>query len=263
MDLGLRDKVAMVAGASRGLGFAIAEALAVEGACVSLASRQEKAIADAAQQLERRAPGKIMGVAADVRSAADIERWSRATMERFGGVDILVANSGGPPPGGFNSFDDAAWQSAFELLVLSVIRTVRAVVPSMENRGGGVILMMTSSAVKEPIGNLVLSNVLRASVAALAKSLANELAAKGIRVNQLVPGRISTERVHELDETNARRAGISLDDQRRRAENTIPLKRYGEPPEFARAATFLLSSAASYITGATLQVDGGLIRTVL
>ncbi len=263
MDLGLRDKVAMVAGASRGLGLAIAEVLAAEGACVSLASRRERAITESAQQLERRAPGKILGVAADVRSAADIEQWSRATIERFGGVDILVTNSGGPPPGGFSSFDDAAWQSAFELLVLSAVRAVRAVVPSMEKRGGGVILMLTSSAVKQPIGNLLLSNVLRASVGALAKSLAGELAGKQIRVNHLVPGRISTERVRELDEANAGRAGISPDEQKRRAESAIPLKRYGEPPEFARAAAFLLSDAASYITGATLQVDGGLIRTVL
>jgi 3-oxoacyl-[acyl-carrier protein] reductase len=160
-------------------------------------------------------------------------------------------------------FDDAAWQDAFDLLILSVVRMVRAVVPSMEARGGGAIVMSTSSSVKEPIPNLTLSTVLRASVSALSKTLANELVSSNIRVNQIVPGRISTDRIRELDEANAKRLGTTLDDIRQRSENAIPMKRLGDPDEYGKAAAFLFSSAASYITGATLQVDGGAIRSVV
>src|SRR5262249_4249278 len=147
---------------------------------------------------------------------------------------LLVTNSGGPPAGTASAMDDVAWQSAFELLLLSVVRTVRVVLPSMEKRGGGSILMLTSLSVKNPIANLGLSNVVRASVSALAKTLADELALKGIRVNQLVPGRIATERLAYLDEANAKKAGISVDDQRKKSLATIPMGRYGEPEEFAR-----------------------------
>jgi 3-oxoacyl-[acyl-carrier protein] reductase len=262
MDLGLKNKVAMVAGASRGLGFAVAEALVAEGARVSIASRREVALAESVRQMERMAPGNVLGVAADVRSAEEIQNWHRATIERFGGIDFLVTNSGGPPAGGLLSFDDAAWQNAFELLVLSAIRLVRSVLPSMEGRPGASILMITSSAIKQPVPHLALSNVLRPSVAAFAKTLANELAEKGIRVNQLLPGRIATDRVRELDEINARRANISVEEHSKRAAEAIPLGRYGTPKEFAQAATFLLSGAASYITGAALQVDGGLIHSI-
>jgi 3-oxoacyl-[acyl-carrier protein] reductase len=199
---------------------------------------------------------------ADVASAEAIEAWHSATVERFGGVDLLVTNSGGPPAGPASGFDDAAWRNAFELLLMSAVRTVRTVLPSMEARGGGSILMLTSSSVKNPIPNLGLSNVLRPAVAALVKTLADELAPRKIRVNQLVPGRISTERLTYLDNANAKRAGITLEEQRKRSTGAIPMGRYGEPAEFARAAAFLLSDAAAYITGATLQVDGGAIRSV-
>jgi 3-oxoacyl-[acyl-carrier protein] reductase len=263
VDLGLKGKVAMIAGASRGLGFAVARMLAREGASVSIASRDPAAIEAAANKVGQETGAAALGLAADVRSAAAIERWHAATRERFGGVDLLVTNSGGPPAGPLEAFDDAAWQSAFELLVMSALRMVRAVAPSMIERKGGSILLLTSSSVKEPIPRLALSNVLRPSVAALAKTLANELAPKGIRVNHLIPGRIATDRLRELEEANSRRAGISLQEQERRAAAAIPLGRYGTPEEFARAAAFLLSDAASYITGATLQVDGGLIRFVM
>jgi 3-oxoacyl-[acyl-carrier protein] reductase len=262
MDLGLRDKVVMIAGASRGLGFAVAETLAAEGARVSIASRREASVIEAAKRIDpygRRA----LGVAADVRSADDVGKWQRATVQHWGGVDLLVPNSGGPPAGTFASLDDAAWQSAFELLVLGTVRLIRTVLPSMKGRAGASILLLTSSSVKEPIANLTLSNVLRASVAALAKTLAIELASEGIRVNHLMPGRIATDRLRELDETNANRAGLSLEEQQERSKSAIALRRYGDPGEFGRAAAFLLSGAASYITGATLQVDGGLIRSVM
>lgn len=248
----------MVAAASQGLGFAIAKALADEGASVSIAARKQESIDAAAARIGNNA----LGCVADVTAPESIEAWRRATEERFGGIDLLVTNSGGPPAGAASGFDDAAWQSAFDLLLLSVVRTVRVVRPSMEARGGGSILMLTSLSVKNPIANLGLSNVVRASVSALAKTFADEFASKKIRVNQLIPGRIATERLTYLDEANAKKAGITLEDQRKRSMATIPMGRYGDPEEFARAAAFLLSDAASYITGATLQVDGGAIRSI-
>jgi 3-oxoacyl-[acyl-carrier protein] reductase len=253
----------MVGGGSRGLGFAAARALLAEGALVSIASRNADAIEAAGARLERDTGASVLAIAADMSSGDDVAAWHSATVERFGGVDLLFANGGGPPAGRALDFADAAWQSAFELLLLSVVRQVRLVVPSMKQRGGGAIVFSTSSAVKEPIPNIALSNVLRAAVGALAKTLAIELAAEGIRVNQLIPGRIATDRVREIDAINAAKAGISPDEQRQRSASAIPLGRYGDPDEFGRAAAFLLSEAAAYITGASVQVDGGLVRGVL
>jgi 3-oxoacyl-[acyl-carrier protein] reductase len=259
MDLGVRGKVAMVAGASRGLGLAVARALANDGALVSIASRDGAAVAAAAAQLG----GDAMSTAVDVRSAEDIQQWAAATIDRFGGIDMLFANGGGPPAGLALSFDDAAWQDAANLLLFSTLRMVRAVVPSMTARGGGAILVSTSSSVKEPIPNLGLSTVLRASVSALAKTLALELAPAKIRVNQIVPGRLDTDRVRQLDEINGKKQGISAADAKQKSLLAIPLGRYGEPDEFGRVGAFLLSDAAAYMTGATVQVDGGLIKSVL
>jgi 3-oxoacyl-[acyl-carrier protein] reductase len=259
MQLGLDGKVAMVAGASRGLGFAVAQALAREGALVSIASRDERAIQGAASRIG----GEVLAVAADVSSADAIQRWTEATRQKFGGVDLLFTNSGGPPAGPAISFDDGAWQAAAELLLFSTVRMVRTVVPLMQARGGGAILMSTSSSVKEPIQNLGLSTVLRASVSALAKTLALELAPSKIRVNQIIPGRIDTDRVRQLDQINATRQGISNDEAKQKAMATIPMGRYGDPEEYGRVGAFLLSDAARYMTGATVQVDGGLIKGVI
>jgi len=253
----------MVGGASRGLGFAVARALAAEGAQVSIASRSGDAIKAAGERIVVDTGATVLAYQADLASADAIGNWFWATVSRFGGVDCLFTNAGGPPAGRILDFDDAAWQSAFELLLMSVVRQVRLVVPSMQQRGGGAILVSTSSAVKEPIPNIALSNVMRASVAALAKTLSNELAADGIRVNQLIPGRIGTDRVREIDAINAKKAGISPDEQKMRSVGTIPLGRYGHPDEFGATAAFLLSDAASYITGASVQVDGGLLRGLL
>src|SRR5688500_10298796 len=259
MDLRLKGKVAMVAGASRGLGFAVAQALAGEGARVSIASRDEAAVRAAADRIGQ----DVFAVPADVRSADAIAQWAAATEKKFGGIDLLFTNSGGPPAGATLSFDDRAWQDSVDLLLFSTLRMIRAAVPSMKARGGGAILVSTSSSVKEPVQNLGLSTVLRSSVSALAKTLALELAPDRIRVNQIVPGRIDTDRVRHLDEINAKKQGVSPDEAKRRAIGAIPMGRYGEIEEYGRVAAFLLSDAAAYITGATVQVDGGLIRSVL
>jgi len=263
MDLGLKGKIAMIGGASKGLGYAVARALAGEGAQVSIASRDAGAIQRAAETIGRETGAKAVAVAADLSQADGIAQWHAKTFEQFGGIDILFANTGGPPAGTALSFDDQAWQAAFELLLLSVVRSVRLVVPSMRARGGGSILIGTSSSVKEPIANLALSNVLRSGVTSLAKTLSLELAPDKIRVNTLIPGRIDTDRVRWLDEVNAKKNGISVADVQARALASIPIGRYGEPDDFGRTAAFLLSDAASYITGAAVQVDGGLIKGLL
>ena len=262
MDLGLSGKVAMVAGASRGLGYAVARGLAAEGTRVSIASRSAQAIDDAARRIAAETGSPALATAVDVRSADSIAGWHERTVKEYGGVDLLFVNTGGPPAGPTMSFNDAAWTGAFELLVLSAVRMVRLAVPSMKSRGGGAIVVSTSSAVKEPIPNLALSNIVRASVAAMSKTLANELAADKIRVNHLLPGRFSTDRIVELDTIRGKATGASADEIRASYSKVIPMGRYGEPSEFAQAAVFLFSDAARYITGASLQVDGGLIRSV-
>jgi 3-oxoacyl-[acyl-carrier protein] reductase len=262
MDLGLKGKVAMVAGASRGLGYAVARLLAAEGAAVSMGSRNAAKIAEASARIAGETTAEVLPAELDVRSSESITRWHARTIERFGGVDLLFVNAGGPPAGTAMSFDDAGWQAAFELLVLSAVRMVRLAVPSMTSRGGGAIVVSTSTSVREPIQNLALSNVVRSSVAALAKTLANELAGDGIRVNHLLPGRIDTDRIRELDAIRARQLDITPEQQREAAARAIPLGRYGTAGEYASAAVFLCSDAARYITGASLQVDGGMLKSV-
>jgi len=227
MNLQLKGKVALIAGASKGLGFGVAQAMAREGAIVSISSRDEASIMEAASRLERETGTKVFAMPVDVRSPDAIQRWVAATVDRFGGIDALMTNSGGPPAGAVLSFDDAAWQDAAELLLFSTLRVVRAAVPSMLARGGGAIVVSTSSSVKEPVPNLGLSTVLRSSVSALAKTLALELAPT-IRVNQIIPGRIDTDRVRHLDEGNAKRQGISVEEAKARAISAIPLGRYGD-----------------------------------
>ena len=203
MDLGLRDKVVLVGGASRGLGYAVAEAVAREGARVSIMARDAAAIEEAANRLTASTGAEVVAHSVDVSAPQAIERWVEGTAELWGGIDACLANAGGPPAGDFPAFDDAAWRAAFDLIVLSAVRVARAVIPEFERRAGGSIVFVTSSSTKEPIPNLTLSTVTRASVAALAKDLARQYAGERIRVNHMVPGRIDTARVRKLDRANA------------------------------------------------------------
>lgn len=256
MDLGLSGKVVMVAGASRGLGNAIAHALHAEGARVSLSSSDTRAIAQAGEAL----PGSL-AMLCNVRDPLQIQTWIDATLEHFGGIDAVVVNAGGPPPGGFGDFADEDWQAAFELTLLSAVRLVRAALPALKKSGGN-ILFMTSSSVKEPIDFLLLSNVMRSGVASLGKSLSRSLARDGLRVNTIVPGIVETDRIKALVANQAAAAGVEQETQRKAMEAQVPLGRFGLPEEFARVAAFLLSPAASYINGETVTVDGGTMKTL-
>ncbi len=262
MDLGLRGRVAMVAASSRGLGFGIARELAREGALVSIGSRTEADIFDAADLLAEETGTEVLPNILDASDPESIGLWLDNTVNVFGGVDMLVVNAGGPPAGSFDDFGDDDWQAAFELTLMSAVRMVRAVLPFMRTAGGGAILTITSCAVKEPIDFLLLSNVMRSGVASLAKSLSQQLAPENIRINNLLPGRIDTDRVRSLDALKAEQQDLSVEEVRAVNELGIPLRRYGTIEEFGRLGAFLLSDAASYITGQTIAVDGGAIRTV-
>lgn len=261
MDLGLEGRTAAVAAASGGLGFAIAKALILEGAQVSISSSNEFRIGEAASLLAQETGGKVTYRVCDVRDADAVDDWLSEVAEREGGLDIVIPNAGGPRPGTFAELEDFDWEGAFRLTLLSAVRAARAAHTRM--RPGGSLLFMTSSSVKEPIGHLVLSNVFRAGVAALAKTLATEWAEDGIRVNHLIPGRIATPRVDSLDGAIAAAQGVTRDEVQARTAGAIPLGRYGDPDEFAAAAVFLVSDAASYITGSTLVVDGGALHAVM
>ena len=254
MMLGLKGKSFVVGGASRGLGQAVAEQLVAEGARVLLVARDATTIQEVAQELGEQA----YPCAANLSEASNIEEVVEAAT-RLGGLDGILVNAGGPPLGPALELSDDQWLEAFRILIGGPVRLLRALVPRMNE--GASVLFVTSSSVRQPIKNLDTSNVLRPGVAALAKCLANELGPR-IRVNSLAPGRIDTARSRSLDESRAQALGISVEEQRRSVSEGIPLERYGQPEELGRAAAFLLSPAASYITGVSLQVDGGLVSAI-
>lgn len=262
MDLGLKGKVAFVAAASRGLGRAVAEEFAAEGASLILCSRNLETISRAADEISKTSGAQVLGVAADVSRAEDVARAVRSGVEKFGRIDILVTNAGGPPAGRFEDLSPEAWEAATRLTLNSVLALTRAVLPGMKERRWGRILNVTSITVKQPVDNLMLSNSLRAAVTGFARTLATEVATHGITVNNILPGYTRTERVEELAKAIAAKEGISEAEARARWESEIPMKRLGEPREFAALAAFLVSERASYITGTSIPVDGGWIRSL-
>jgi 3-oxoacyl-[acyl-carrier protein] reductase len=263
MDLGLKDKVVMVAASSKGLGYGIARQAALEGAKLSIGSRHMKNIEAAVKGLRSEVPDvEVYASALDVADPISIESWVSNTRKAFGTIDKLVVNGGGPPPGTFEDIDDLSWHTGYENTLMSAVRLIREVLPEMRRKRSGSIVTVTSSSVKEPIDNLLLSNVFRAGVTSLVKSLSFQVAGDGIRINNLVPGFFDTERLQDLDLRNSREWRLSLENVRKINFDHIPMGRYGNPDEFGKAAIFLLSDAASYVTGETFIIDGGKMRTV-
>jgi 3-oxoacyl-[acyl-carrier protein] reductase len=263
MDLGLNGKIALVAAASRGLGRAIAFALAREGARIVLCARGCDDLEATADRIAADTGAEVHTVVADLAAADGPARFVGAALDGPGGVDILVTNTGGPPLGTFEELDEEAWRGAFESVLMSVVRLTRAAVPAMAQRGGGRIIHIASISVKEPIAGLMLSNSLRAAVVGLSKTLASELAPRGILVNTVCPGRIATDRLQELDRARAERSGVPLEQVRSEAQRRIPLGRYGQPEELAALVAFLASGCASYVTGTTILCDGGLFSGLM
>jgi len=263
MDLGLKDKVALVAASSQGLGRAVAEELAAEGASLVLCARDSQTLDQTAAAIAEQSNTRVLAVPADVTVADDIKRVVDAGIERFGRIDILVTNAGGPPAGRFEQLTREQWEQAIRLTLLSAVELTRHVLPGMKERRWGRILNITSIAVKQPVENLLLSNSLRAGLTGFARTLANEVAADGITVNNILPGYTRTERLDELAQMMAEKQGISPSEFRWKWEKEIPMGRLGEPREFAAAVAFLASERASYITGTSIQVDGGWIKSLL
>jgi 3-oxoacyl-[acyl-carrier protein] reductase len=260
MDLHLEGKRILVAAASSGLGRATAHRVAEEGARVAVCSRTDERIRRAAAEISAATGSEVVPAVCDVSEPGSLTAWIDAAAGRWGGIDGFVANAGGPPPGRFADTTPEQWDDAYRLTLRSALEAASAVHPHLAS--GSAVLFMTSVSARQPVGTLALSTIFRAGVAALAKTLADEWAPEGIRVNHLIPGRIATDRLIELDEHAARRRGVPAGEIRAEIEGSIPLGRYGEPAEYAAAAAFLLSDAASYITGTTLAVDGGLVRSI-
>jgi 3-oxoacyl-[acyl-carrier protein] reductase len=263
MDLGIQGKVALVAAASKGLGRAVATGLASEGARVAICARNLPALERTAAEIAAQTGADVLPVAADVARADDCRGFVEAAVSRWGGGDILVTNSGGPPPGSFDALDDAAWAGAVETTLMNVVRLTRLVLPHMKARRWGRIVNVESISVKQPIDNLLLSNSIRLAVIGLAKTLALELAPHGILVNNVCPGSHATDRLRALAAARAAKSGRSAEDELQAMAAAIPLGRLGRPDELASVAVFLCSERASYITGSTILVDGGAYRGTL
>lgn len=263
MDLNVAGKVALVSGASRGLGKAVALALAREGANVAICARSRETLDAAAAEIRAKGRGAVEPIVADVSVAEDVRRLVATTVERFGGLDVLVTNAGGPRAGTFAELTDEDWRAAVDLLLMSVVRLCREALPHLRRRGGGRIIHLTSVAVKQPIPRLVLSNAVRAAVVGLAKTLALELAPEGITVNCVAPGYTRTDRVLELAQATAAAEGVDPAVVVDRIVREIPAGRLGQPDELGALVAFLASDQAGYLTGTTIQIDGGFVRALL
>lgn len=263
MDLGLNGLRALVTGSSRGLGYATARQLSLEQCVVVLNSRDPEHVRQAVARLVQESQGTVYGVTGDVSDPEHSEHIVQEAVDLMGGLDLLVTNAGGPPPGSFESFSDQQWQSAIDLTFLSHVRLIRAALPFLKQSVSPAVLTITSYSVKQPIPNLVLSNSIRAATAGLTKTLALELGGEGIRFNSILPAWTETERVTELMQDRAEKAGTSVEAEMHKQAQSSAFGRMGEPQEFGKPAAFLLSPAASYITGVLLTVDGGMYKGLM
>jgi 3-oxoacyl-[acyl-carrier protein] reductase len=260
MDLQLKNKRALVTGSSRGLGYATARILSIEGASVTINGRDQSRIEQVALKLTGETGGKVHAIAGDVGLPSVSEELVQAANQLMGGLDILICNAGGPPPGAFESFDEAAWQKAFDLSFMSNVRLIKAALPFLRRSQAASVLTITSYSVKQPIPNLILSNSIRAATIGLTKSLALELGKDGIRFNSILPAWTETERVTDLMTARAKNNGTTLQAEIDRQSAESPLGRMATPDEFANVAAFLVSPLASYLTGVMLPVDGGMLK---
>ena len=260
MDLQLKDKRAFVAGSSRGLGFATALTLAREGCKVAINSRNEEKIKAAAEKITNETGTQAYGFAGDVSNASAADTLIESAVESLGGLDILITNAGGPPSGSFEIFDEATWQTAVDTSFISHVRLIRAALPHLRKSSTPSVLTMTSYTIKQPAPFLVLSNSIRAATVGLTKSLALELGKENIRFNSILPGWTETERVIDLMAFRAKNNNTTIEEETAKQTAEIPLGRMGRPQEFANAAIFLVSPAASFIHGVALAVDGGIIK---
>lgn len=262
MELGLTGKVALVGGSSKGLGYACARELAGEGVRVSLCSRDSATAVAAAERITAETGSVCAGFGYDLSQAEAPAQWVAASRERLGEIDILVHNTGGPPPGSFDDLEDEAWKAAYELLVLSAVRLCRAVLPGMRARQWGRIVAIQSISVKEPIDGLLLSNALRPGVVAITKALSRTVAADGVTVNCVAPGSYATERARELAAARAAKAGVSVEELLAETAKGFPRRRPGDPEELAAVVAFLCSRRAANVNGTTVVADGGTLRSL-
>lgn len=262
MDFGLKGKTALVLGGGRGLGYGVARALAAEGVSLALLSREQAVLDRAAQELQAGCGVEAFGVAGDLHDWPSIERAIATAEQRLGRIDILLNNTGGPPPSGVVGVRPELWLEQFQAMVLSVFRITECLLPGMRARQWGRVLTIASSTVVEPVPTLGVSNTLRSAIVGWSKTLAGEVAGDGVTVNLLLPGRIATDRIAQLDGAAAQRENLGADAVARRNAAAIPVGRYGTVEEFGAAAAFLASRQAAYITGSMLRIDGGLLRSV-